>query len=113
MAIDILKQIYSGTGSEVPVVGWELNNPDIEQGYMRIYHFSSAALAGKCLGINNSHIGSVCRGERKSAGGWCFKFKSEYEEEERYTFDPNSPKFEIIDISNGKKGDASTNGDVQ
>lgn len=103
MAVDILHNTFRGSGGEVPIVGWELKNPDKEYGFIKVYHFSSAALAGECLNINKSHIGSVCRGARKSAGGWCFKYKSEYEEEEAYSFDPNSPRFELIPIDNGKK----------
>lgn len=112
MAVDILHSTFRGTGGEIPIVGWELKNPDKEYGFIKVYHFSSAALAGQCLKINKSHIGSVCRGERNSAGGWCFKFKAEYEEEESYSFDPNSPKFELIPINNGKEGNVETNGDV-
>jgi len=115
MAIDILKRTFVGTGNEVPIVGWEVKNPDEAFGFMRIWHFSSAATAGRILNINNSHIGAACRGARKTAGGWNFKFKAEYEEvdaDELYNFDPNSPRFEIIKISNDEKKNAPADGDV-
>jgi len=113
MAVDILKNVLAGTGGEVPIVGWEAKNPDEKHGFIKIYHFSSAALAGQCLNINKSHIGSVCRGDRASAGGWCFKYKSEYEEEEAITFDPHSPTFDLITISNGSnERDATADGNV-
>ena len=66
MAIDIIKQTFKGTGTDIPIVGWELKNPDEKYGFLKIWHFSSAAAAGRMLNINKSHIGSVCRGARKS-----------------------------------------------
>ena len=115
MAIDILKRTFKGTGNEVPIVGWEEKNPDIKFGFMRVWHFTSSAIAGKILNINKSHITAVCRGTRKTAGDWCFKYKTEYNksiEDELYNFDPNSPRFEIINIANEKKDTTSANGDV-
>lgn len=115
MAIDILKKTFTGTGNDIPIVGWEVKNPDDEYGFFKLWHFTSAATAARILGLNNSHIGSVCRGVRQSTGGWAFKFKAEYEEEEVYSFDPNSPRFEIIKTSNGKEqedGTAPSDGDV-
>ena len=115
MAIDIFKQTFSGTGNDIPVVGWEIKNPDEKYGFLKIWHFSSAAAAGKILNINKSHIGAACRGARKTAGGWNFKFKSEYEDvdaDELYNFDPNSPRFEIINISNDEKRTTTSDGNV-
>lgn len=36
--------------------------------------YDNATAAGRALGINNSHISAVCRGERKTAGGFHWKF---------------------------------------
>lgn len=102
MAIDILKKTFVGTGCEKPIVGWEIKNPDKEFGFMRVWYFSSSAAAGRILNINKSHISAVCRGGRKSAGGWIFKLQSDYEEEERQNFNSESPRFDIINIDNGK-----------
>ena len=108
MAIDIFKQTFKGTGNDIPIVGWEIKNPDEKYGFLKIWHFSSAAAAGRILGINKSHIGSVCRGNkiRQSAGGWSFKFTYDFEEEEKEeveSFFLSSPRYEIININNEKR----------
>jgi hypothetical protein len=40
-----------------------------------IKEWESAAAAGNALGTNNSHITTCCKGNRKSAGGYIWKYK--------------------------------------
>jgi hypothetical protein len=54
MAIDIIKQTFKNTGTDIPIVGWETKNPDEPYGFIKVWHFSSAAAAGRILDINKS-----------------------------------------------------------
>ena len=45
----------------------------------RLFRFSSAIVASKCLGINGSHITAVCRKQRPAAGGYVFYYEDDIE----------------------------------
>lgn len=53
---------------EKPIYQLDKNNKLINE-------FKSVSQAGSTLKVNRSNIASVCRGERKTAGGYIFKFK--------------------------------------
>ena len=99
MYIDIAKQVFNLSGTEIPIVGWEVyNKEDIKNGYTKIYHFTSAALASKILNLNPSKVTAVCKGNRGSTGGWLFKYLSEYLEEDEVVggISDDLPFYEII-----------------
>jgi len=43
--------------------------------YVRLFRFSSPIVASLCLGISNSHIVEVCKGRRRTAGGYKFSYE--------------------------------------
>ena len=43
-----------------------------------IAEYTSATEAGKALGISHTHICSVCKGQRKTCGGWKWNYKEEF-----------------------------------
>lgn len=47
-----------------------------------VAEYESALIAKEKTGINNGHIGACCRGKRKSAGGFIWKFKNPTASEE-------------------------------
>lgn len=98
IAIQIAKDVFNLSGREKPIVGWEVyNKEDIKNGYTKIYHFSSAALASQILNLNPSKVTAVCKGHRGSTGGWLFKYLNEYlEEDEVVGMQSDLPFYEII-----------------
>lgn len=97
--IDIAKQVFNLSGTEIPIVGWEAyNKEDIKNGYTKIYHFTSAALASQILNLSSSKVTAVCKGRRDSTGGWLFKYLNEYLEEDAIVGGISSdlPFYEII-----------------
>ena len=74
------------------------NEEDIKNGYTKIYHFTSAALASKILNLNPSKVTAVCKGNRGSTGGWLFKYLNEYLDEDAVVggISPDLPFYEII-----------------
>jgi hypothetical protein len=99
MYIDIAKSVFNLSGTEIPIVGWEMYNEEQIKGkYIKIYHFTSATLAAEILNLNNSKVSAVCRGKRPSTGGWIFKYLSDYLEEERTIsgIDPTLPFYDLV-----------------
>jgi len=97
--ISIAKQVFNLSGTEIPIVGWEVyNSEDIKNGYIKIYHFTSAALASQILHLNPSKVTAVCKGHRGSTGGWLFKYLSDYLEEDEVVggISHDLPFYEII-----------------
>jgi len=98
MTINIMRNIFKTDNVEKAIVGWPLDNPNKKDGYLKIYNFTSAALAAKILGLNTSKITSVCKGNITCTGGkhvyckeekrrvrkdaWYFKYLSDYNEDE-------------------------------
>jgi len=109
LVLNIMSQVLSNKGkSERPIVGWMIN-PSIDYGYESIYHFSCIKVASMALSLDNSKISAICKGSRKSVGGfwefdeesrkkirknaYTFRYKEDYDENKDYTFDPNSKQF--------------------
>jgi len=62
---------YNDTPSRVrPVVQFDLDGKFIAE-------YANASEANRKTGVNNSHIGAVCKGLRKTAGGYIWKHKNE------------------------------------
>jgi hypothetical protein len=47
--------------------------------YVRLFRFSSAVVASRCLDINSSHITATCQKKRPSAGGYMFSYMDDIE----------------------------------
>lgn len=109
IAIDIMNQLFSvKNGGERSVVGWM---EDDNEFYTTYYRFSCIKVAAIATGSDPSKIAQVCKGLRKSTNGrweedpdtgkkkwvnsWCFQYTEDFEEDQNYTFDANSTKFEF------------------
>ena len=80
IVLGVLDRIYvDGANNEQPLYAWPLD-PE-EFGYDALFRFSCAKVAGMALGISNTAVGKVCRGQRESIKGWCFVFESEFDPE--------------------------------
>ena len=116
-AINVIKNIIDFNANDKPIVGWPLDNPNEKDGYLKVYNFTSAALAAKILGLNKAKITSVCNGNITCTGGkhvyckeqkrrvrkeaWYFKYLSDYNEDESTvggTANPDLPFYDIIKI---------------
>ncbi len=97
IAISILRQTFNGGNQEIPVVGWQIDNPNEAEGYFKVHYFSCMRVAADCAGTTTSKVSAVCRGERKSSAGWNFKLRSEYEDEVDPNWSLETPSFEIVE----------------
>jgi hypothetical protein len=97
IAISILRQTFHGGNQEIPVVGWQIDNPNEAEGYFKVHYFSCMRVAADCAGTTTSRVSAVCNGKRKSTAGWNFKLRSEYEDGEPVTWDLDGPSFEIVE----------------
>jgi hypothetical protein len=100
LTIDIIRQTFQGNNSEQPVVGWPIENPYKEDGYMKVYYFSCIKVAATCTNTNQSKISAVCKKNRPYTGGWKFKYRNDWEENDvpiDYSLD-GAPGFDLIKI---------------
>jgi hypothetical protein len=100
MAIDILKSTFLEKHHfEKKVVGWEDPNPYKKEGYLKIYYFSCIKVAGLCTGSNTAAITSVCKNNRKKTNGWVFKYREDWEQNEKaIEIGPEGLSFEMVKL---------------
>ena len=63
-----------GRANSIPIVQLSLVGDFVRE-------WPSCAEASRQLGISSTHIGRVCRNERKTAGGYIWKFSVDFKEE--------------------------------
>ena len=114
ITLQILYNAMGGTGNnELPVVGWQIPNPYTERGYMKIFYFPSASVAGLVTGANKSKITAVCKRKRVATGGWVFRYQEEYDREESFIYEPGRHLLEFKSMRYDKKEETTpANGDV-
>ena len=112
ICIDVIRNAFHGGNNEIPVVGWERDNPD-ETDYFKVYYFSCNKVASLCTGVTPTKITQICKGHRKASGGkwilneetgrkeyrggWTFKYRDDYEENDvPGLITPSGPMFDII-----------------
>ena len=99
MAIGIYRTTFKGSNQEQPVVAWELENPNDDAGYFKLYYFSCMKVASDCTGVDATKISAICTGKRNSSKGWVFKLRSDYENhDEPVDYSLDRPSFEIIEF---------------
>lgn len=78
IALPIIQNLFNIVAQRRAVVAWKKKF----KGETPVYNFTSAAVLGEALEIENSNVHRCLQKDRLSAGGWCIRYENEFEEEQ-------------------------------
>ena len=75
--IDVMRMFRQIPADEKAILGWKAFL-DHEDEHRRIFRFSSSTVAQKCLGVHPGKVHEVCKGNRRTTGGYIFQYDDDH-----------------------------------